>query len=188
MRVPVRAGATLGDLVDRILDAHPTLRRHRDSMLLAVNEEFAEPAVPLEEGDEVALMPPVSGGGSGHCRIQENRIDSEDLLDLVRRPSAGAIVLFLGTVRADPGVEALEYEAYESMAVKKFEQVRSAAKETREVTEMAIVHRTGRLPVGETSVAIACSSPHRQAAFDACAWAMEEVKKIVPIWKTERDS
>jgi len=189
-RVPVRAGATLGDLVDRILDAHPALRRHRESMLLAVNEEFAEPAAPLEEGDEVALMPPVSGGGggSGHCRIQESRIDAEALLDLVRRPSAGAIVLFLGTVRADPGVEALEYEAYESMAVKKFEQLRSAAKETREVTEMAIVHRTGRLPVGETSIAIACSSPHRQAAFDACAWAMEEVKKIVPIWKTERDS
>ena len=187
-RVPVRAGATLGELVDRILDAHPALRRHRESMLLAVNEEFAESAVPLEEGDEVALMPPVSGGGSGHCRIQESRIDAEALLDLVRRPSAGAIVLFLGTVRADPGVEALEYEAYESMAVKKFEQLRSAAKETREVTEMAIVHRTGRLPVGETSVAIACSSPHRQAAFDACAWAMEEVKKIVPIWKTERDS
>jgi len=186
-RVPVKPGSTLGELVDRLLDAYPDLRRHRGSMLLAVNEEFAEPAASLKAGDEVALMPPVSGGVADYCRIQEGAIDAEALLDIVRDPNAGAVVLFLAIVRADPGVEALEYEAYESMAVKRFEQLRSTAKETGGITEMAIAHRTGRLPVGETSVAIACSAPHRHAAFDACAWAMEEVKKAVPIWKTERE-
>jgi len=185
--IPVRPGSTLGELVDHLVDAYPGLRHHRGSMLLALNEEFAEPGASLKAGDEVALMPPVSGGVSEYCRIQGGPIDAGALLDIVRDPGAGAIVLFLGTVRADPGVEALEYEAYESMAVKRFEQLRSTAKETRGITEMAIAHRTGRLPVGETSVAIACSAPHRRAAFDACAWAMEEVKKAVPIWKSERE-
>ena len=186
-RVSVTPGSMLGELVDRLIDDYPNLRRHRASMLLAVNEEFAEPAASLEAGDEVALMPPVSGGASAHCRIQEGPIDAEALLDLVRDPAAGAVVLFLGTVRADPGVAALEYEAFESMAVKRLEQLRSTAKESRGITEMAIAHRTGRLAVGEASVGIACSAPHRQAAFDACEWAMEEVKKAVPIWKTERE-
>jgi len=185
-RVSVVAGSTLGELVDRLIDDYPGLRRHRASMLLAVNEEFAQPAASLRAGDEVALMPPVSGG-STHCRIQEGPIDAKALLDLVRDSTAGAVLLFLGTVRADPGVAALEYEAFESMAVKRFEQLRSTAKESRGITEMAIAHRTGRLAVGETSVGIACSAPHRQAAFDACEWAMEEVKKAVPIWKTERE-
>jgi len=105
----------------------------------------------------------------------------------VRDPAAGAVVLFLGTVRADPGVKALDYEAYEGMAVKKLEALRSAAKETFGVTEVAIAHRTGRLPIGETSVAVACSAPHRQEAFRACEWVMEELKQVVPVWKTERD-
>ena len=96
-------------------------------------------------------------------------------------------MLFLGTVRAGPGVRSLEYEAYQGMAVKKMEALRGTAMERFGVREMAIVHRTGRLPPGETSVAIACSAPHRQEAFRACEWAMEELKRIVPIWKTERE-
>jgi molybdopterin synthase catalytic subunit len=180
-------GTRLQDVLARVLEAHPRLHPHRDSMILAVNEEFAEPETPLHNGDEVALLPPMSGGASTYCWLQTEPIDAAAVAGIVRDVRAGAVVLFLGTVRADPGVGALEYEAYEGMAVKKMENLRTAAKEEFEVAEMAIVHRTGRLPLGETSVAIACSAPHRQAAFRACEWAMEELKKVVPIWKTERD-
>lgn len=185
--VGVKAGSTLGELLEHLVEAYPGLHGHRDSLLLAVNEEFAEFARSLRPGDEVALMPPVSGGSSRRCWIQEGPIDVEALLDLVRDVRAGAVVLFLGTVRQEPGMEALEYEAYEPMAVKAFERLRANALDAMGVTEMAIVHRTGRLELGETSVAIACSAPHRQAAFDACAWAMEELKRSAPVWKTERE-
>ena len=178
------AGATLSTLLARVFEAYPGLAGHRAEMLLAVNREFADPETKLRPGDEVALLPPVSGGAD-LSRVQAGPIDAAAVLDLVRDPRAGAVVLFLGTVRADPGVKALDYEAYEAMAVKQFDALRSAAKERFGVTEMAVVHRTGRLAVGETSVAVACSAPHRQEAFRACAWAMEELKKIVPVWKTE---
>lgn len=179
-------GQTLGTLLNRLLEDHPKLAAHRDSMLLAVNQEFVAPEVRLHNGDEVAVLPPV-GGGAEYCRVQSEPIDTSAVLPLVRDPRAGAVVLFLGTVRADPGVRALDYEAYEGMALKKLETLRAAAIEKFEVTEVAIVHRTGRLEVGETAVAVACSAPHRQEAFAACAWAMEELKQIVPIWKTEKE-
>lgn len=178
-------GASVGDLLAVVLEAHPRLRPHRDSMILAVNEEFAGLDAPLRPGDEVAVLPPM-GGGSGRCRLQAGPIDAGAIADSVRDVQAGAVVLFLGTVRADPGVTALEYESYEGMAVKKLEGLCAAAKERFGVTDMTIVHRTGRLPLGEASVAVACSAPHRQEAFRACEWAMEELKKIVPIWKSER--
>jgi molybdopterin synthase catalytic subunit len=186
-KVVLEPDATVQDLVDRLVEAHPKLRSHRASMLVAVNEEFADESARLKAGDDVALLPPVSGGDGRRCWVQAEAIDAEALVDLVKDPMAGAVVLFLGTVRADPGVKALEYEAYDSMAVKKMEALCAAAKEKFGVTELAIVHRTGRLPPGETSVAVACSAPHRQAAFDACSWAMDELKQVVPIWKMERE-
>ncbi len=182
--VSLAEGARAGELLEKILAAHPKLGRHRDSMILAVNEEFAGLDASLKAGDEVALLPPVSGGGGG-CWVQAEAIDVAAVAETVRDVRAGAVVLFLGTVRADPGVRALEYEAYEGMAVRKMEALRTTAKERFGVTEMTVVHRTGRLPLGEASVAIACSAPHRQEAFRACEWAMEELKKLVPVWKTE---
>ena len=184
-RIEVPRSATVAALLDRLLAAYPGLAAHRPTMLVAVNQEFAEPEVLLGPGDEVALLPPVSGGVD-RCWVQQELLEPEEVLSLVRDPAAGAVVLFLGTVRADPGVKALDYEAYEGMAVKKLEALRSAAKETFGVTEVAIAHRTGRLPIGETSVAVACSAPHRQEAFRACEWAMDELKKIVPVWKAEK--
>ena len=183
--VRLHVGATLADLVARVVEAHPKLASHRGSMMLALNREFAELESRLRAGDEVAFMPPVSGG-KDLCRVQTGPIEPEAVLDVVRDKGSGAIVLFLGTVRADPGVVALDYEAYEPMAVDKMEVLRATAKERFGVTGVAMVHRTGRLPLGEISVAIACSSPHRQEAFRACEWVIEELKKIVPIWKTER--
>jgi molybdopterin synthase catalytic subunit len=117
--------------------------------------------------------------------VQRARIDLEAVVDSVRRDDAGAIVLFVGTVRADDGVRALDYEAYRPMAIKSFVALAARAREKFGITEMSIVHRVGRVPVGGDSVAIACAGAHRAETFAACQWAMEEVKRIVPIWKTE---
>jgi len=185
LKVELEDGATLRDLRGVIYASHPRLKGFEETMLLAVNQELADPGAPLRDGDEVALLPPVSGG-TPLIEVQRKAIDVESVVDAVHRLDAGAVVLFLGTVRADPGVKALDYEVYRPMAVKKMEGLRSAAKEKFRVTEIAMVHRTGRLPLGETSVAIACSAPHRQEAFRACEWAMDELKKIVPVWKAEK--
>jgi molybdopterin synthase catalytic subunit len=117
--------------------------------------------------------------------IRRARIDLEAVVDSVRHDDAGAIVLFVGSVRSDDGVRALDYEVYRPMAMKSFAALVDRAKEKFGIHEMSIAHRLGRVAVGEDSVAIACASVHRAEAFAACAWAMDEVKRIVPIWKTE---
>ena len=185
LKVHLPDGATLRDLLEAVTAEHPRLRGLRDTMLLAVNHEFAEPSARLRDGDEVALMPPVSGGAGGFIEVQRAAIDVEAVVDSVRREDAGAVVLFLGIVRADPGVKALDYEVYRPMALRKMAEIAEGARKRFGVLEMSIVHRLGRVRVGGDSVAIACSAAHRRAAFEACAWAMDEVKKVVPIWKSE---
>ncbi len=118
-------------------------------------------------------------------QIQRTRIDVEAVVNRVRRDDAGAIVVFLGSVRSDPDVRALEYEVYKPMALRTLAELVERAKEKFGILEMSIVHRVGRVPVGGDSVVIACAAPHRSEAFAACAWAMNEVKRIVPIWKAE---
>jgi molybdopterin converting factor subunit 1 len=181
---PIRAGATTSELVDEVLEKYPRLRAHRTSMLVAVNELFAGPEVRLQEGDEVALMPPVSGG-SGRVDVRHGAIDLDAVAESVQRPDAGAVVLFLGTVRSDPGVRALDYEVYRPMALKQMGQIADEARAKFGALEVTIVHRLGRVAVGIPSVAIAVSAPHRKEAFAACDWAMDRVKEVVPIWKTE---
>ncbi len=117
--------------------------------------------------------------------VQRSRIDVASVVDGVRRDEAGAVVVFLGSVRADAGVRALDYEVYVPMAEKALAALVEGAKLTFEVLETSIVHRVGRVPVGDDSVVIACSAAHRDAAFAACSWVMDEVKRIVPIWKAE---
>jgi len=177
--------STLQDLLSHVGQTYPRLKQFEDSMLVAVNQEFAGLATRLKGGDEVALMPPVSGGADPFVRLQDDVIDTEAVLASVRDTAAGAVVLFLGSVRADPGVGALDYEAYDAMAVKKLTELRDAAAGKFHLTAMSIVHRRGRVPLGEDSVAVAASSPHRAEAFAAAAWVMDEVKRIVPIWKRE---
>lgn len=118
--------------------------------------------------------------------IRRAAIDIEAVVDAVQRRDAGAVVLFLGTVRSDPGLAGLDYEVYRPMAVRKLEAIAARAKEKFGALEVAIVHRLGRVPVGRPSVAVATSAPHRAEAFAACAWAMDEVKRVVPIWKADR--
>jgi molybdopterin synthase catalytic subunit len=117
--------------------------------------------------------------------VSRRRIDVQAVVDSVRRDDAGAIVVFLGSVRADADVAALDYEVYVPMAKKVFEELVERAKSKFHILDMSIVHRVGRVPVGGDSVAIACAAAHRHEAFDAGAWTMDEVKRVVPIWKSE---
>lgn len=117
--------------------------------------------------------------------ITRKRIDPRAVLDSVRRKDAGAVVLFLGTVRADEGVAALDYEVYVPMARKVLADLAVRAQAKFGILDMSVVHRLGRVPLGGDSVAIACSAAHRREAYEACAWAMDEIKRIVPIWKSE---
>ena len=177
--------ATVDSLLARLYQAHPELRKYDDTLLVAVNQDFVDRGMKLSDGDEVALMPPVSGG-AGTVRIQRRAIDFEALVDSVHRHDAGAIVAFLGTVRSDPGVAALDYEVYEAMARKQMDRLADETKAKFGVLDVAIVHRLGRIAVGRPSVGIAISSRHRREAFAACEWLMEQLKRVVPIWKTER--
>ncbi len=117
--------------------------------------------------------------------IRNQDFSVEAVLSEVMDPRAGAIVVFIGTVRKEGKLKALDYDAYDEMVVEKLEKLRKEAKKTFSLTEAAAVHRKGRLAVGERVVIVACSAPHRREAFRACDWLISEIKKVVPIWKRE---
>jgi molybdopterin synthase catalytic subunit/molybdopterin converting factor small subunit len=151
----------------------------------AVNRQYVDRDHGLEDGDELAIIPPVSGGD---LRLVEEPIDVAAVLAQVERPEAGAIASFIGTVRAssrDRDVLHLEYEAYEGMAEEVMEQLAATLKVKYDLSEVAITHRVGRVGIGEASVAIAISAPHRQDALAACAEAIDTLKHTVPLWKKE---
>jgi molybdopterin synthase catalytic subunit len=151
----------------------------------AVNRQYVDRDHGLEDGDELAIIPPVSGGD---LRLVEEPIDVPAVLAQVERPEAGAIASFVGTVRAssrDRNVVHLEYEAYEGMAEEVMGQLAAALKVKYDLCEVAITHRVGRVGIGEASVAIAISAPHRQDALAACAEAIDTLKHTVPLWKKE---
>ncbi len=185
----VRDGETLGDLWGRYESRFPRMRDLSDSLVAAVNEEMANRSRPLREGDEVAFMPPVSGGAGGDVyRLTRDRIPSESLVEQLKTPEDGAVVMFEGVVRNRSHgrtVLYLEYEAYEPMAVRKMEEIGREAKHKFPIDRVGMVHRLGRLAIGETSVAIVVTSAHRKAAFEACQFAIDCLKQVVPIWKKE---
>lgn len=159
----------------------------RASMVMR-NQEYVEPDEPLADGDEVAFIPPVSGGSNDHVRVHAGVLDTPAITARVARPDAGAIVTFAGTVRDSARGRAvlwLDYEAYPEAAEKMLARIIHEMRERWPVLSAAIEHRTGRLDIGETSVVIAVSSAHRDAAFAAAAYAIERIKQIVPIWKKE---
>ncbi|MCL5288697.1 MAG: molybdenum cofactor biosynthesis protein MoaE [Acidobacteria bacterium] len=190
-------GAMLEDLFARYGRQFPALGAFRPSLVASVNEEFAEWNAPLRAGDEVAFLPPVSGGSAERagtetlediCEIVREPIRAAEIVAALKAPSDGAVVAFDGIVRNNSAGRKtlyLEYEAYESMALKKMRAISEQARKQFPIHRMAIVHRLGRLEIGETSVFIAVSSPHRAAAFDACRFAIESLKHSVPIWKKE---
>jgi molybdopterin synthase catalytic subunit len=179
-------GATAGDALAAACQRHPALRPVAEKLRLAVDQEFAGPERKLREGSEVALIPPVSGGAGPH-RIGADRIDPGSPLREVVGADCGAVVSFVGTVRATnhgKRVVRLEYEAYPEMALRIFDHIAIQARE-QWAARVAIHHRTGSLEPGEISVAIAAAAPHRADAFEACRHAIEALKKDAPIWKRE---
>jgi molybdopterin synthase catalytic subunit len=154
-------------------------------LLYAVNHEYAERDRALADGDEVALIPPVSGGA---FRLTDEPIDPSSVVEEVSDPRAGAIATFLGTTRVESRgrtVHYLDYEAYGGMAEKVMAELADELKAKHDLCAVAITHRIGRVEIGEISVAIAVSAPHRAAALAACAEAIDTLKVTVPLWKKE---
>jgi molybdopterin converting factor subunit 1 len=187
-RLSVPAGTTASAMLDHLVAEQPKLDRMRSIVMVMVNQAYASPDTVLSDGDEVAFIPPVSGGASSFYRVQEAPIDAREVESMVLDPGAGAVVTFSGTVR-DHGrgqsVSLLEYEAYAPAAERMMEQVGEEIAAQWPVIKVAMVHRTGALTVGEVSVVIAIASAHRDAAFEASRYAIERLKEIVPIWKKE---
>jgi molybdopterin synthase catalytic subunit/molybdopterin converting factor small subunit len=182
-------GAVVGDVWDALaLGVEPP------GLLFAVNRSYAERAQPLDPNDEVALIPPVSGGVSraperqSRFRLSADPLSVDDAIAEVKSDDAGAIATFLGTTRRRSrgrDVLYLEYEAYEGMAEQMMEELALKLKERHDLCEVSIHHRVGRVEIGETSVVIAISAPHRAAALTACHEAIDELKVTVPLWKKE---
>jgi molybdopterin synthase catalytic subunit len=174
------AGARVGDVWQPL-----GLGEEPEGLLYAVNKAYAPPDRRLSDGDEVALIPPVSGG---ELRLTENPIDVGAVIAEVADDQAGAVATFLGTTRVRSRgrtVLYLEYEAYEGMAEKVMEEIAATLRERYELCRIAITHRIGRVGIGETSVAIAVSAPHREHALAACKEAIDTLKVDVPLWKKE---
>lgn len=183
----VAPNTTPASLLLELQARFPRLRLLSSNLLLAVNGDLIERGSSLGEGDEVALIPPVSGG-QGLVELTDKPLDPQKLAAQVRRDSHGAVVLFLGTVRnhsQGKRVYSMEYEAYSEMAERKLRQICQEIEERWGIPEVAIAHRVGHLAVGETSLVIAVASPHREEAFEACQYAVDRIKQIVPIWKKE---
>ena len=154
-------------------------------LLYAVNREYVEPGQELADGDEVALIPPVSGGS---FKLVDGPLDTSAVLREVESPEAGAVASFVGTVRRSSrgrDVQYLEYEAYEEMAEPMLTRLGAELVERHELCAVAVHHRLGRVEIGEASVVIAVSARHRSAALDACREAIETLKTTIPLWKKE---
>jgi molybdopterin synthase catalytic subunit len=189
-------GATVAVLLDHYRHRATGYGSLWSSLAVAVNREYVTAAHPLSDGDEVALLPPVSGGvpdplaegSSPHVAIVHQRIDAHTIVTSLERPEDGALVIFDGMVRNNSRGRRtlyLVYEAYEEMALAQIRVLALKVLADFPIRDVAIVHRLGRLEVGETSVLIAVASAHRAAAFDACRWLIDTLKKTVPIWKKE---
>jgi molybdopterin synthase catalytic subunit len=183
-----RAGASARELeAATVADVWPALAlgEEPDGLLYAVNREYADRGRELTDGDEVALIPPVSGGA---FLLSSEPLSLDRVVDEIRDPGAGAIATFTGTTRARSRgreVVRLEYEAYEGMAEKVMAEIAEGLRARYELVAVAIHHRVGVVEIGETSVAIAVSAAHRADALAACRDAIDELKERVPLWKKE---
>jgi MoaE-MoaD fusion protein len=191
-------GARVRDVLLYYARENPRLEEMASSLAISVNREYSGLDRALREGDEVALLPPVSGGSEGgdharekapgEVRLVRERIDAKAIVERLKHPSDGAAVIFDGIVRnhtrGRPTLY-LDYEAYEAMALKQMESLSMEARKRFPVRAASIIHRLGRLEIGETSVLIVVAAAHRSAAFDACRWLIDTLKKTVPIWKKE---
>lgn len=189
LEIELEEGATVGDAVSA-LSEKPGLGPLLGEMpvLMAVNREYAHADAPLREGDELALIPPVSGGApSGSdpgvlVRISEESLDLQRIADAVKRPGAGAVVCFQGITRS---VDRLEYEAYVEMAEERIRAILGECVERHGLEAAAAEHRVGTVPLGEPSVIVAVSAAHREEAFTGAREAIDRIKAEAPVWKKE---
>jgi molybdopterin synthase catalytic subunit/molybdopterin converting factor small subunit len=175
------------DDITHVEDVWPALSLGPEpaGLLYAVNKEYVERGHELSEGDEVAVIPPVSGGS---FRLSADALSLDAVVDEVRSDRAGAIATFVGTTRVESRgrtVEHLDYEAYEGMAEQVMAEIADELKQRYDLCDIAIHHRTGRVEIGDASVVIAISAPHRQDALAACKDAIDTLKTKVPLWKKE---
>lgn len=204
--IDLHDGASVRDMLAGYESRFPRFKESLGSLAVAVNQQYAGPDTILKPSDEVALLPPVSGGAPGgsatsdrnqaptperhqrYATIVRSAIDTRHTLASLKRGEDGAALVFEGVVRNQTRGRRtlyLDYEAYEDMALQQLESLASEAINNFQIRDVAIVHRLGRLEIGETSVLIAVASAHRGPAFDACRWIIDTLKKTVPIWKKE---
>lgn len=187
--VELREGETLNELWRAYERRYPRLERMAVSVFAAVNQQGCEWSRRLQEGDEIAFMPPVSGGGGDDFYvITRDPIIPGDWVSRLKRPESGAVVVFEGVVRSKSRgrqVLFLDYEAYEPLALAKMAEITREAREEFALDGLGIVHRVGRVGVGETSVVVVVTAGHREAAFAACRYVIDRLKQVVPIWKKE---
>jgi MoaE-MoaD fusion protein len=184
--VDVSEGATATEVVDAVGTRHPAAAGLVGHLRVAVNLEVVPGERRIAPGDEVALLPPVAGGEGRIVTGLHARLSVGEALDAVSDPDAGGTVVFVGTVRSEGGrVEHLEYSAYEEMAERILRDIAMEATQKWGLAGVAILHGVGRLAVGDRTVVVACSAAHRGDAFDACRYAIDEVKRRAPIWKAE---
>ena len=196
IELSLKENSTAAKAFEQVVEKFPNLRRFGRSLLLAVNQEYAPADREVRDGDELALFPPVSGGSTAELdkatndffEITTETIDVGAVARRVVLPECGATVTLDGYAREwTKGRQTLHliYEAYVPMAQRELERLGREAHERFDIAHIGIVHRRGRLEIGETSVVIAVSAPHRRVAFEACEWAIRELKRTVPIWKKE---
>lgn len=182
------APATVSSAFRNLAGRFTQLERFGRSLLFAVNQEYATADTVLKDNDELAVFPPVSGGAHDFFELTTEPIDVGAVARRVVLPECGATVTLDGYAREwTKGKRTLYlvYEAYDDMAMSEMQRLGAEAHKQFEIAHIGIVHRTGRIDIGETSVVIAVSAPHRRAAFQACEWAIKELKRTVPIWKKE---
>lgn len=180
-------GAKVEDVRGALAKRLPAAARLGSRVAIAVNQELALPGTVLAEGDEVALLPPVSGG-SGRCTLSEAPLDVDEVVRRVAGPDTGGVVTFVGQVRDEArgrAIERLEYEAYAGMAERELEKIADEAAGRWPGARVAIAHRTGVLAIGDAAVVVVAAAPHRGEAFDACRFSIDRLKERVPIWKKE---
>jgi molybdopterin synthase catalytic subunit/molybdopterin converting factor small subunit len=198
-QIELAPGARLSTLFDHYAGQFPRLREMAGSIVMARNQEFSSLSTAIVEGDEVAFLPPVSGGADRYTReiadpagnfyaLTRQPIDSSEVGSRLLRGEDGAVIIFEGVVRNNTKGRAtcfLEYECYEPMAVKMMAEIGREIACSFEIGRIAMVHRLGRLEIGEASVAIVVTAPHRKAAFAASLEGINRLKRLVPIWKKE---
>jgi len=192
--VDLPEGAQVDDVLEHYGNRFPRIAAMKPSLAVSVNQEYSRRDRTLTAGDEVAILPPVSGGAPEAglvrdevCLVKEP-IKTVSVLDRLKHPQDGAAVVFEGMVRNNTRGRRtlyLDYEAYEPMALKEMKGLVEQAHARFSIDRTSIIHRLGRLQIGETSVLIVVTSAHRSAAFDACRWLIDTLKKTVPIWKKE---